>query len=247
MAKVPEQYTLPIEVASYDVGPDNRLRLSGVLRYQQEAGERHMIPAGMGWNALIERGVAFVASRWHARIVRLPEMNERVTLTTWHREHRGARFLRCYEWRDAQGELLMSGVMQFALVSTVDHHLLRGDEFDPEGALPACTQSVGCADPARYKLPELTAVREYPVGWSDIDINTHMNNTRYADLACDALADKLAGHRIIDVQMHFAGETRLGDTITLAIGEADAAYVQGSTPRGAAFTACIEMVSDDGI
>ena len=247
MAKVPEQYTLPIEVASYDVGPDNRLRLSGVLRYQQEAGERHLIPAGMGWNALIERGIAFVASRWHAHIVRLPEMNERVTLTTWHREHRGARFLRCYEWRDAQGKLLLCGVMQFALVSTVDHHLLRGDEFDPEGALPACTQSVDCAAPARYKLPELTAVREYPVGWSDTDINTHMNNTRYADLACDALADKLAGHRIIDVQMHFAGETRLGDTVTLAIGEADAAYVQGSTPRGTAFTARIELVSDDGI
>ncbi len=247
MAKVPEQYTMPIEVASYDVGPDNRLRLSGVLRYQQEAGERHLIPAEMGWNALIERGIAFVASRWHVHILRLPEMNERVTLTTWHREHRGARFLRCYEWRDAQGELLLCGVMQFALVSTVDHHLLRGDEFDPEGTLPSCAQSVDCADPARYKLPQLTAVREYPVGWSDTDINTHMNNTRYADLACDALADKLAGHRIVDVQMHFAGETRLGDTVTLSIGEADAAYVQGSTPRGAAFSARVELVSDDGI
>lgn len=247
MAKVPEKYCMPIEIASYDVGPDNRLRLSGVLRYQQEAGERHLVPAGMGWNALIEQGVAFVVSRWHAHIVRLPEMNERVTLTTWHREHRGARFLRCYEWRDAQGELLLCGVMQFALVSTVDHHLLRGDEFDPEGTLPSCAQSVDCADPARYKLPALTAVREYSVGWSDTDRNTHMNNTRYADLACDALADKLAGHHIVDVQMHFAGETRLGDTVTLSVGETDAAYVQGSTPRGAAFSARIELVRDDGV
>ena len=247
MAKVPEQYTLPIEVASYDVGPDNRLRLSGVLRYQQEAGERHLIPAGMGWNALIERGVAFVASRWHARVVRLPEMNERVTLTTWHREQKGARFLRCYEWRDEQGELLLCGVMQFALVSTVDHHLLRGDEFDPEGALPACAQNVDCADPARYKLPLLTDARKYVVGWSDTDVNRHMNNTRYADLVCDALADKLAGNRIVDVQMHFAGETRLDDVVTLSIGEADAAYVQGSTSCGTAFTARVELVSGDGV
>lgn len=247
MAKVPEKYGMPIDIASYDVGPDNRLRLSGVLRYQQEAGERHLVPAGMGWNALIEQGVAFVASRWHAHIVRLPEMNERVTLTTWHRERKGARFLRCYEWRDARGELLLCGVMQFALVSTVDHHLLRGDEFDPEGTLPSCAQSVDCADPVRYKLPALTAVREYSVGWSDTDINTHMNNTRYADLVCDALADKLAGHRIVDVQMHFAGETRLGDTVTLSVGEADAAYVQGGTPRGTAFTARVELECDDDV
>ena len=247
MTTIPEQFTLPITVASSDVGPDNRLRLSGVLRYQQEAGEQHLMHAGMGWNALIARGVAFVASRFHARVVRLPEMNERVTLTTWHREQKGPRFMRCYEWRDESGDLLLCGVMQFALVSTADHHLLRGEEFDPEGTLPSYAVSVDCADPTRYKLPELTAVREYSVGWSDTDVNRHMNNTRYADLACDALADKLAGQRIVDVQMHFAGETRLDDVVTLSVGEADAAYVQGSTLRGAAFTARVELVSDDGV
>lgn len=247
MANIPEQYTLPIEVASYDVGPDNRLRLSGVLRYQQEAGERHLLPVGMGWNALLDKGMVFVASRWHAHITRLPEMGERVTLTTWHRERRGARFLRCYEWRDERGGLLLCGVMQFALVSTEDHRLLRGDAFDPEGALPSHTESVDCADPVRYKLPALTAVRDYAVGWSDTDRNQHMNNTRYADLACDALADRLAGHRFSDVQMHFAGETRLGDTVTLSVGEADAVYVQGDTARGTAFTARLELVKDDDV
>ena len=95
MVVLPEQYTLPIEIASYDVGPDNRLRISGVLRYQQEAAERHIAPAGMGWNALMEKGMAFVASRFHCRINRLPEMGERVTLTTCHRERTGLRFFRC--------------------------------------------------------------------------------------------------------------------------------------------------------
>ncbi len=246
MATVIEQYTLPIEVASYDVGPDNRLRLSGVLRYQQEAGERHLTLAGLGWNALIERGMAFVVSRWHARVVRLPEMGERVTLTTWHRERKGARFLRCYEWRDEQGALLLCGVMQFALVSTEDHRLLRGDAFDPGGTLPSHAESVDCADPVRYTLPALTAARTYAVGWSDTDRNRHMNNTRYADLACDAIADKLAGHRVTDVQMHFAGETLLGDAVTLSVGESDAVYVQGDTARGTSFTVRVEL-TDDGV
>lgn len=246
MAALIEQFTLPIEVASYDVGPDNRLRLSGVLRYQQEAAERHLLPAGLGWNALLEKGMAFVSSRWHARVVRLPEMGERVTLTTWHRERKGARFLRCYEWRDERGELLLCGVMQFALVSTEDHRLLRGDAFDPDGSLPSHAESVDCADPARYTLPDLTAVRAYAVGWSDTDRNRHMNNTRYADLACDAIADKLAERRVADVQMHFAGETLLDDTVTLSVGETDAVYVQGNTARGTSFTLRVEL-TDDGI
>lgn len=246
MAALIEQYTLPIEIASYDVGPDNRLRLSGVLRYQQEAAEKHLLPAGLGWNALLDKGMAFVSSRWHAQVVRLPEMGERVTLTTWHRERKGARFLRCYEWRDETGALLLCGVMQFALVSTEGHRLLRGDEFDPEGTLPSHVESVDCADPARYKLPDLTAARTYAVGWSDTDRNRHMNNTRYADLACDAIADKLCGRRVTDVQMHFAGETVLEDTVTLSVGETDAVYVQGDTARGASFTLRVEL-TDDGI
>ena len=245
MTALNEQFTLPIEVASYDVGPDNRLRLSGVLRYQQEAAERHLLPAGLGWNALLDKGMAFVSSRWHARVVRLPEMGERVTLTTWHRERKGARFLRCYEWRDEQGELLLCGVMQFALVSTEDHRLLRGDTFDPEGMLPSHVESVDCADPARYSLPDLAAVRTYAVGWSDTDRNHHMNNTRYADLACDALADKLTGRRVTDVQMHFAGETLLDDVVTLSVGETDAVYVQGDTARGASFTLRVELTDDE--
>lgn len=247
MANIPEQYTLPVTVASYDVGPDNRLRLSGILRYQQEAGERHLLHAGMGWNALLDKGMAFVASRWHTRIIRLPEMGEQVTLTTWHRESRGARFMRCYEWRDEQGDLLLSGVMQFALLSLAQHSLLRGEDFDPEGALPSHAESVDCADPARYKLPETVFVRNYAVGWSDTDRNQHMNNTRYADLVCDAMADKLSGHHITDVQMHFAGECRLGDDISLSVGESDAVYVQGGTSNGTAFTARLELEKDDDV
>ena len=247
MVVLPEQYTLPIEIASYDVGPDNRLRISGVLRYQQEVAERHIAPAGMGWNALMEQGMAFVASRFHCRINRLPEMGERVTLTTWHRVRKGPRFFRCYEWRDAGGALLLCGVMQLALVSTADHRLLRGDEFERLGGVPSCAQRVDCDDPERLKLPALVAARDYTVGWSDTDRNAHMNNTRYADLACDALAVQLQGNCITDVQMHFAGETRREDTVSLSVGLTDAAYVQGCTERGVAFTARFELEKDNGV
>ena len=37
---IQKQYDMPLEITSYDVGAENRLRLSAVLRYQQEAAER---------------------------------------------------------------------------------------------------------------------------------------------------------------------------------------------------------------
>ncbi len=235
MAERPRQYTLPLTVASYDVGADNRLRLSAVLRYQQEAAERQLVSLGLGWDAQLAGGITFVCSRWEGRFVRLPSMGERVMLTTWHRDRRGARFNRCYRWTDANGATLAEGVMTFALVSVADHRLLRGDEFATLGDLPACDATVSTPDPARFSLPAMTVVREYTVGWSDTDRNGHMNNTRYPDLAVDALGGMPTDARPLRVSMHFAGETRLDETLTLATAVTDAAYVQGVSPRGTAF------------
>ncbi len=243
---IPREYVFPLTVATYDVGPDDRMRLSAVLRYQQEAAEQHLAPGGMSWNALMAAGIAFVASRWHVQLVRLPATGERVTLTTWHRERKGPRFFRCFSWRDAAGEEIIRGVMQYALVAVEDHRLLRGEEFDRFGVTENPGRTVDCADPGKWRQPALEPVGTLTVRWSDTDRNGHLNNTRFADLACDAIPGGMPGRRLTDVQLYFAGEARLGDEITLAGALEDGvAYVSGATERGATFAARLELCHDD--
>ena len=235
------EYILPVKVASYDVDSADRMRLSAVLRYQQEAGEQHLGPAGLGWRDLSSHGIAFVASRWHAAIHRLPTLEEEVTLTTWHRDRKGPRFFRCYEWRDAEGNLLIEGVMQFALVSVTDHRLLRGDEFMALAPLPDARRGVNCADPGRFTLTDPIAAGNYEVRWSDIDRNGHMNNTHYADLMWDFVPTVWQGRAPTDVELYFAGESRQGDFLSLWVtmdGE-NACCVAGDTDRGRTFAAKI--------
>ena len=233
------EYSLTFKIASFDTDSADRIRLSAVLRYQQEAGEQHLGPAGLGWRDLSSHGIAFVASRWHTTIHRLPTLEEEVTLTTWHRDRKGPRFFRCYEWRDAEGNLLIEGVMQFALVSVTDHRLLRGDEFMALAPLPDAPRGVACADPGRFVLRDAIPAGNYEVRWSDIDRNGHMNNTRYADLMWDFLPSLWQGRNPVDVELYFAGESRQGDLLSLAVsmdGE-NACCVAGDTDRGRTFTA----------
>lgn len=238
---IQSEYTMPLKVASFDTDRTDRIRLSAVLRYQQEAGEQHLGPAGLGWRELSDHGIAFVASRWHTVIHRLPKLEERVTLTTWHRDRKGPRFFRCYQWRDAEGNVIIEGVMQFALVSVTDHRLLRGDEFMALAPLPDATRGVNCADPGRFRLTEEKDSGTHRVRWSDIDRNGHMNNTRYADLTWDALPEEWQDAAPVDVEIHFAGESRQGDTIALsASAEAENILcVAGDTDRGRVFAAKI--------
>lgn len=239
MDNIRTEYKMPLEITSYDVGAENTLRLSAILRYQQEAAERQLAPLGMGWTSLTAHGMVFVTSRWHARIWRLPTMGERVTLTTWHRERKGPRFLRCYEWRDEEGALLINGVMQFALVSTDGHRLLRGEEFDAFGLPSQPERTVDCADPGKFRMPELTPAWDMTVRWSYTDRNGHMNNTRYADVLCDALPGGM-GRPMADVQLYFAGESRLDEVISLSTAAADGVeYVRGMVDGRPVFDGCV--------
>ena len=245
---IQNEYMLPVTVATYDVGPTGELRLSAILRYQQEVAERHFAAGHLGWQALAREGLAFVTSRWRCRITRLPQLGEKLTLHTWHRDRRGPRFFRCYDWRDEAGTTVLSGVMQFALVSTEEHRLLKGEVFDRFGLQNQPEKDVDCPEPAKYPLPPLTAKGSYTVGRSDMDLSHHMNNTRYGDLLWDALPETFALSDIREVQMHFAGECRLGDALTLAAAvEADAAYAQVNNPRGTACTAKLTLEQRHGI
>ena len=237
---IPSEYKITLKIASFDVGADDQLKLSALLRYQQEAGEQHLIGAGLAWRAMSAMGMVFVTSRWRTAIHRLPRMEETVTLTTWHRDRKGPRFTRCYEWRDQQGTLLVEGAMQFALVSVAEHRLLRGDEFMTRAPLPDTERTVACGDPARIPVGEVAPAGTYTVRWSDMDRNGHMNNTHYPDLALDFVPAARMGQTPATIDLHFAGESRHGDTITLSCGDADGiTTVVGDTDRGRTFAARI--------
>ena len=235
------EYNLTFKIASFDTDSADRIRLSAVLRYQQEIGGQHLGTIGLGWRELGGHGVAFVTSRWHTTIHRLPVLEETVTLTTWHRNCKGPRFYRCYEWRDADGALLIEGVMLFALVSVTDHRLLRSEDFKALAALPDVQREVSCADPGRFAITATTAAGTYEVRWSDIDRNGHMNNTRYADLAWNFLPTAWQGREPSEIELHFAKESLQGDVISLYAdveGE-NTCCVAADTDRGRTFAAKI--------
>ena len=61
--------------------------------------------------------------------------------------------------------------------------------------------------------------RAFTVPYSYVDLNGHMNNTRYFDLAEDCFAAPAAGKRLRSVQTEYKAEARLGETLTLRWGE----------------------------
>ena len=71
--------------------------------------------------------------------------------------------------------------------------------------------------------------------YSDTDINGHVNNTRYADFACDAVGMPRPGQFLSELRLGYLAECRIGEVLEISAGGApDRPFVLGCDAEGKA-------------
>jgi len=91
--------------------------------------------------------------------------------------------------------------------------------------------------PKKIRMPrEMEVALTRPLYYSDTDINGHVNNTKYADMACDALRLEQRKDRYIShAEINYVQEGFPGEVLTLYRSEEeDTQYVQGVDADGKA-------------
>ena len=225
-------------LTSFDAGYQKKLRLSSILKLQQEAGERDLAAHGLSYNRLCELGFVFVVTRARCRIHRLPEFGERVRLYTWNRGEKGVQFRRNYLWLGENEEILIESKSYFALVDPNTHSLLRPETFRPY-ALPVCELDNGCPEPRKVSLPdEFSATHTRPIRFTDLDYNGHLNNTVYADFMADYFPTGMMDKTPQEFSIDFLSEALSEDTLEIHTSFSEnTAYYCGKHGRGTCFTA----------
>ena len=89
---------------------------------------------------------------------------------------------------------------------------------------------------SKLRLPQdMAQADRRKLRYSDTDLNGHVNNTRYADFACDALEmEKLGPRRFLsEMQIGYLAECRPGEELRLLTGrEGDVCFAQGMDESG---------------
>ncbi|MBQ9326098.1 MAG: hypothetical protein IJ246_10010 [Clostridia bacterium] len=166
----------------------NTWRPSSILEHCQECASRHCEPMGLGRNALLSKGMVWVATAIEARFTRLPHLAESISLETFHRPMRHGLFPRFFVVREnTSGETLGTLSSLWALMDLDTRKMLPGTE---EARLMPDNSDI----PAPAALPSLprrlsvsAQLSSYQAVYTDLDNNHHVNNARYLDLCCNAL------------------------------------------------------------
>lgn len=210
-------------VGANDVDVNRIVSPSHILRFMQDAANWQMETSGLSYDTLFtERNLAFVLAGMRLSLYAPIYSHQKITVQSWPCPSRGMTFLRCYRiLRD--GMIVAEATSTWALVGVQDRKLHRVTELgDVYGAEPPLELDF----PGRRKIPdevELALVGERTVEYADIDMNGHMNNTRYPDMLCGYIGS-MTGKRVISMVLHFQSEAPLGETVKVYHGESDGVH-----------------------
>ena len=228
-------------VENADADCHSLLKASALLRYVEQISTMHARHFGMDDKFFEDHGVAFLVGKQAAQITRMPLRAEKLTfLTACEPCKKGSmkRLTRILDEAEKECALIDS---RWIVVDTDRECILRQPSWhtpgywneDLDGELPQLV----------HKAKELTCAGSRTASYSLCDLNGHVNNACYLDIACDALPlEVVKGGPLKFVSVKYHREIPLGSQVEVFYAPStDGWYVVGRREEHAAFECYLEF------
>lgn len=176
---------LPLRTCHCDM--QGRWRPSAILEAMQEAAGTHAELLGCGRDRLLSDNIVWIISRVELHMDRYPAIGERVTVETFPMPCRRCFFPRYFVFRDALGNTLGCAGTLWVLLDLTTRRMTA-----PQSVAECIPNNADLMPP--LPLPHTVPRTDGTVqtllrtaAYSDLDVNAHVNNARYADWLSDAL------------------------------------------------------------
>jgi medium-chain acyl-[acyl-carrier-protein] hydrolase len=208
-------------VQSSETDFQQRLKLSNLFLWLQDAAANHAASLGFGYDDLLKQDLAWVLSRIRVQFFDFPKMGEPVTVKTWPKGvQQKLFFMRDYQLSGADGQPFVSATSAYVLINTRTRRIAMPGVLDvpvpDNGGLSAIDEPLD-----KIALVEnLSDCYTLTVGYSMVDIMGHVNNARYIDWIsdCFSIAEHQA-HCPAWLQINFLNEVKPGEAVRLLRGE----------------------------
>ena len=216
------------------------LSLTELLRLTSDIAVEDYANRGMSREFLAEHNIAILVSRNSFKIHKMPKENQDVIVLTREEKPEAFQLVRSYEFVSMNGESLISGLSTWIAVDIQSRKIIPSKNFTLREA-PDVSFEHDCKMPARITLgEEAKELAHRVVGYSDLDSNGHVNNSRYGNYITDVLPMSIIEGEIAEFRINYSKEALLGEEITLYgsfSSDGKSATVAGKTANGTSFEA----------
>ncbi len=216
--------SLTLRVSECDL--NGRWRPGAALTELQEIAGEHSVSLGCGREALLRGGLVWVVARMELRILRYPRWGEALTLRTFHRPVRHRFFPRFFQVFDSGNQPVLLASSLWLLMDLETRRSVSADllpmPLPDNGDAPEPLPLPGAILP--LDAPE-TAV-PFAAVYTDLDVNGHVNNTRYVDWLCNALGvETMTDRPPCAMTVHFNSEICPGLPVDLRLRQSGSRFL----------------------
>ena len=184
-------YITKEKVIVEDIGKDFKMNNRSFLRILQEAANRASTAVGHGIADIKKNKTTWVLLYWRIKILKRAKYNDELTIKTWASFNKKIYSIRSFEIY-LEDELIAFADSKLVFVDATTHSILKiPDEImQTYGQVEDRVFEEEFKD--KFKLPDnLTEKLSYETMKRDLDVNHHVNNIAYLDIASEILSDDL--------------------------------------------------------
>jgi len=209
-------YKKSITVQSRDSDFSLRVKLSALFSYFQEMATEHGQILGVGRSSIQKHGVIWVLIRSRVEVERYPRMKEEIFIETWPEQPGKIEFERNFIVRDGEGVIIARALTSWVIIDVENRRLRRSSTLDAKFTDLGREKALSCELGKIKSNNQLNLSYKKAVRYSDIDINEHLNNSKYVDYIMDCFSlDEHKDYQVQSIEVDYVHEALPGETIEL--------------------------------
>ena len=192
----------------------DRIKPSSVLDLFQDAAGQHAEEIGVGFESMISRSLLWVLIKVKYRVFSQPHRYQNVKVVTWPLEPNRIIYRREFRVQDENNNILIIGSSEWVVINSKERRLVSApDLYSFAGGFHS--EHMFDDNLGRVRSFEATET-PYTVnaGFCELDVNGHVNNTKYANYVLDAVSP--SENEIIDcLQIDYHKEVLQGTQLNI--------------------------------
>jgi medium-chain acyl-[acyl-carrier-protein] hydrolase len=203
-------------VNAYDVDINNRLKLNTLFNFLQDVASSHAESLNLGYKDLIAHDLGWVLSWAKVKVEEYPQFGETIKIRTWPKCRHKLFSIRDFLIYNSSGKILFRVSTAWLLINvktkriTDIKNLPQAIYYQPEkSALNDFPEKIISAKEKEIKFSKT-------IRYTDLDINQHVNNTRYIELALDCYSSEWHKKNLLNgLTASFTSESFYGDELEI--------------------------------
>ena len=195
---------------------NNNISNKGFLSILQDTAEMHSASIGLGVTDVYKTNFSWALLNWKLKFFSRAKYGETITVSTWISHYTKLFCYRDFEVTNSNGEVIAIATSKWVLLNTLGGRVSKLDEeivqkYQPEQrSVFDITEVDKLQDPQNYSYST-----DYKVKKSEIDVNNHVNNLCYLDIALEVYPESTnTFNSCTELEILYKHQIKIDDKIT---------------------------------